>query len=77
MLENLMGGEVNGSGNPDGRGALNLKIHPWGLFSILLVFQSLQSFSKNCFAFSNLGGRGGGGGQKTVFHQGGVDFFLE
>ena len=53
MLENLTGGEVNGSGNPDGRGALNLKIHPWGLFSILLVFQSLQSFSKNCFAFSN------------------------
>ena len=27
MLENLMGGGVNGSGNPDGRGALNLKIH--------------------------------------------------
>ena len=30
MLENLMGGGVNGSGNPDGRGALNLKIHPRG-----------------------------------------------
>ena len=25
MLENLMGGGVNGSGNPDGWGALNLK----------------------------------------------------
>ena len=24
------GGGVNGSGNPDGRGALNLKIHPRG-----------------------------------------------
>ena len=24
------GGGVNGSGNPEGRGALNLKIHPWG-----------------------------------------------
>ena len=30
MLENLMGGGVNGSGNPDGRGVLNLRIHPWG-----------------------------------------------
>ena len=32
MLENLTGGGggVNGSGNPDGRGALNLKIHPQG-----------------------------------------------
>ena len=30
MLENLTGGEVNGSGNPDSRGALNLKIHPRG-----------------------------------------------
>ena len=31
MLENLRGGGgVNGSGNPEGRGALNLKIHPWG-----------------------------------------------
>ena len=30
MLENLTGGGVNGSGNPDGRGALNLKIHPRG-----------------------------------------------
>ena len=28
MLENLMGGGVNGSGNPDGRGALNLFIYP-------------------------------------------------
>ena len=30
MLENLMGGGVIGSGNPDGQGALNLKIHPRG-----------------------------------------------
>ena len=30
MLENLAGGGVNGSGNPDARGALNLKIHPRG-----------------------------------------------
>ena len=31
MLENLMGGGVNGSGNPDGRGAQNLKIHSQGV----------------------------------------------
>ena len=30
MLENLTGWGVNGSGNPDGWGALNLKIHPRG-----------------------------------------------
>ena len=30
MLENLTGGGVNGSGNPDARGPLNLKIHPRG-----------------------------------------------
>ena len=30
MLENLTGGGVNGSGNSDVRGALNLKIHPQG-----------------------------------------------
>ena len=30
MLENLTGGGVKGSGNPDGKGALNLKIHPRG-----------------------------------------------
>ena len=32
MLENLTGGgrRVNGSGNPEGRGALNPKIHPQG-----------------------------------------------
>ena len=30
MLENLTGGGVNGSGNPDGRGALNLNIYPPG-----------------------------------------------
>ena len=28
MLENLTGVGVNSCGNPDGRGALNLKIHP-------------------------------------------------
>ena len=40
MLENLTGGGVNGSGNPDGRGALNLKLHslgPAGLGSKTLV----------------------------------------
>ena len=36
---------VNSSGNPDERGALNLKIHPRGLLSILSIFQSLQSIS--------------------------------
>ena len=30
LLEVLTGGGVNGYGNPDGRGALNLKIHPRG-----------------------------------------------
>ena len=30
MLENLTGGGVNSSGNPDGRGALNLKLHSRG-----------------------------------------------
>ena len=30
MLENLTEGGVNGSGNSDVRGALNLKIHPRG-----------------------------------------------
>ena len=30
MLENLKGGGVNGSGKPDGRGALNPKMHPRG-----------------------------------------------
>ena len=30
MLENLTGGGVNGSGKPDGRGALNPKMHPRG-----------------------------------------------
>ena len=30
MLANLTGGGVNGSGNPDARGPLNLKIHPRG-----------------------------------------------
>ena len=30
MLENLTGWGVNGFGNPDGRGALNLRLHPRG-----------------------------------------------
>ena len=30
LLENLTGVGVNSSGNPDGRGALNLKVHPRG-----------------------------------------------
>ena len=34
---------VNGSGNPDGRRALNLKIQPRELLSISSMFQSLQS----------------------------------
>ena len=45
MRENLMGGGVNGSGNPDRRGALNLNIYPPGSLSISLMFQSLQSIS--------------------------------
>ena len=55
MLENLTGGGVNGSGNPDGRVTLNLKIHSLGLLSISSMFQLLQwiNFQKNCFAFSN------------------------
>ena len=48
---------VNGCENPDGRGALNLKIHPQGLLSISFLFQQLAAsvgkFSKKCFAFSN------------------------
>ena len=48
---------VNGCENPDGRGALNLKIHPQGLLSISFMFQHLAAsvgkFSKKCFAFSN------------------------
>ena len=57
MLENLMGGGVNGSGNQDGRGALNLKIHPRGLtLSISSMFQSLQpiSFQKIALPFQIL-----------------------
>ena len=30
MLGNLTGGGFNSSGNPDGRGALNLNIYPQG-----------------------------------------------
>ena len=32
------GGGVNGSGNPDRGGALNLKIHPWGNFQFHRCF---------------------------------------
>ena len=47
MLENLTGAGGGGGGggggyvcgNPDGRGALNLKILPQGLLSISLMFQ--------------------------------------
>ena len=44
---------VNGCGNPDGRGALSLKIHPQGLLSISFMFQLLQwvSFRKNALHF--------------------------
>ena len=37
---------VNGCENPDGRGALSLKIHPQGLLSISFMFQQLQSATK-------------------------------
>ena len=55
MLENLTGGGVNGSGNPDGRGALNPKYILGGRLSISSMFSvaSIDKFSKNCFAFSN------------------------
>ena len=36
-----------------GGGSWNVKIHPQGLLSILLIFQLLQLIKKNCFAFSN------------------------
>ena len=42
----LTGGAVNSSGNSDGRGSLNVKIHPRGLLSILLMFQLLQLIKK-------------------------------
>ena len=53
MLENLTGGGVNGSGNPDGRGALNLKIRPRGnlIDFIDVSIASIAKFSKHCFAF--------------------------
>ena len=38
----LTGGAVNSSGNSYGRGSWNVKIHPQGLLSILLMFQLLQ-----------------------------------
>ena len=42
----LTGGAVNSSGNSYGRGSLNVKIHPQGLLSILLMFQLLQLIKK-------------------------------
>ena len=45
----------NGSGNPDGRGALYLKIHPRGVtFNFIDVLIALiDKFAKNCDALSN------------------------
>ena len=53
-LENLTGGGggVNGSGNPDGRGALNLSSGVTFNF-IDISIASINKFSRNCFAFSN------------------------
>ena len=44
------------NGFADGRGALNLKIHPQGLLSISFMFQLLQwvSFQKNALHFQIL-----------------------
>ena len=49
------GGGGNGSGNPDGRGALYLKIHPRGVtFNFIDVLIALiDKFAKNCDALSN------------------------
>ena len=43
-----------GSGNPDGRGALYLKIHPRGItFNFIDVSIALiDKFAKNCYALS-------------------------
>ena len=46
MLENLMGAGVNGFGNPDGREALNLKLHPRELRSSMFPSLQLKSFQK-------------------------------
>ena len=55
MLENVTGGGVNSSGNPDGRGALNLHIHSQGVtFNFIEVsIASITTFLRDCFAFSN------------------------
>ena len=52
-VENSHGRGVNSSGNSDGRRALNPEIHPWGLLSILLMFQLCQliSFQKIALRF--------------------------
>ena len=55
-LENLTEGGINGSGNPDGRGALNLKIYTSSgvTFNFIDVsIASINTFSRDCFAFSN------------------------
>ena len=50
MLENLTGGGVNSSGNPDGSGNTSLKV----TFDFTDVsIASVDKFSKNCFVFSN------------------------
>ena len=51
--ENSHGRGVNSSGNSDGRRALNLKIYPPGLLSILSMFQLFQliSFQKIAMRF--------------------------
>ena len=59
MLDNITrgaggGGGVKGNGNPDGRGALYLKIHPRGItFNFIDVSIALiDKFAKNCYALS-------------------------
>ena len=41
-----MGGGVSSSGNPDERGALNLKIHPRGLITFDFIAVSIASIYK-------------------------------
>ena len=55
MLENLMGGAVNGSANPDAKGGSEPKNTSLGItFDFIDVsIASLDKFLKNCFAFSN------------------------
>ena len=56
MLENVTGGEVNSSGNPDGRGARSEPTHTSSgvTFNFIEVsIASINTFSRDCFAFSN------------------------